>query len=183
MKHPYAVAILLALMLGPAAADVADRSLIESTQVAGFTLQTPAREAFETLKSRGFDTGDLATYEDWWQSGLFAVKGDRRAPEGHVEIVLSRNGDQLVEIREHWIRLASPFDVSGEVEAKHNYFGLNADAKDCKTGANLVSASCGVEDADKTVIYLLNFNGNRQRYSVVQRLDLQPAEIARPASR
>ena len=178
MKYRIAIVLLALVATVPlrAVADVADRHLFDRIEVAGITLKTSAREAFEVLKARGFDTGNLETYDDWQQSGLLAVKGDRNAPEGHSEIVLTRNGEQLIEIREHLIRLRNPFDVVAETDAKRSHFGLPADAKDCKTSPNGKAGNCGVEDADRTAVYSLTFNGDRQRYSVVQRLDLKPAE-------
>ena len=166
-----AIAAILPLRV---VADVADRHLFNKVEVAEITLETSARDAFESLIDRGYSIGNLKKYEDWQQSGLNAVKGDRNAPEGHSEIVLTRNGEQLVEIREHLIRLRNPFNVVGEIEAKRNHFGLPADAKDCKTSTNGKAGNCGVQDTDETVIYSLTFNGDRQRYEVVQRLDLQP---------
>lgn len=154
--------------------DVADRQLFYQVEVTGITLQTPAREAFESLIERGFDIGNLRTYDDWQDSGLIAVKGDRNAPEGHFEIVLTRSGERLIEIREHRIRLRNPFDVVAGIDAKRRHFGLPADAKDCKASPNGKGGHCGVEDADQSVVYSLTFNGDRQRYDVVKRLDLQP---------
>jgi|GEM_PF-4223150 len=176
-----AVLVLVGLLSVRANADVADRGRIEAVTVADLTLQTSAREAFNLLKSRGFSTGNLETYEDWWQGGLSAVKGDYNAPGGHVEIVLARNGEQLVEIREHWIRLKEAFDVVSETEAVRSYFGLPADAKDCKVAANRKNANCGVEDADQALVYLLTFNGDRQRYTVVKRNDIMASEGTPPA--
>ena len=89
--------------------------------------------------------------------------------------MLTRNGEQLVEIREHLIRLRNPFDVVGVISERRGHFGLPDDAKDCKTSPNGKAGNCGVEDADQTVIYSLTFNGDRQRYEVVQRLDIKPA--------
>ena len=176
-----ALACVLLLGVSPAQADVADRTRIETVTVADMTLQTSARDAFNLLKRRGFSTGNLETYEDWWQGGLSAVKGDYSAPDGHVEIVLARNGEQLVEIREHWIRLKAAFDVVAETEAVRSYFGLPVDAKDCKVAANQKNANCGVEDADQDLVYLLTFNGDRQRYTVVKRNDIMAAEGTPPA--
>lgn len=178
MKQSIQIVFLIFVALVPVrvVGDTAARELFDGVEVAGFTLTTSARDAFETLKARGFDTGNLNTYDDWQQSGLIAVKGDRNAPEGHAEIMLTRNGDQLIEIREHLIRLRNPFPVVAEIDAKRSHFGLPADARDCKTSPNGKAGACGVEDADQTAVYSLTFNGDRQRYSVVTRLDLQPAE-------
>ena len=180
MNERYRITLIFLALLATiplrAIADIADRHLFDQVEVAGMTLQTPAREAFERLIARGYDIGSLQTYEDWQQSGLNAVKGDRNAPEGHSEIVLTRNGEQLIEIREHLIRLRNPFDVAAGIEAMRNHFGLPADAKDCKTSPNGKAGNCGVEDADRTAVYSLTFNGDRQRYDVVQRLDLKPDE-------
>ena len=178
MKQRISIVFLVMVALFPlrAVADTADRELFDGVEVAGITLSTSAREAFNTLKALRFDIGHLDSFDDWQQSGLIAVKGDRNAPEGHSEIVLTRNGDQLVEIREHLIRLRNPFAVGAEIDAKRRHFGLPADAKDCKTSPNGKAGSCGVEDAERTAVYSLTFNGDRQRYSAVKRLDLQPAE-------
>ena len=177
MKYRFRIALLALIATAPlhAIADIADRHLLDRIEVSGITLMTSARKAFESLKARGFDTGNLETYDDWQDSGLIAVKGDRNAPDGHSEIVLTRNGDQLIEIRESLIRLRNPFEVVAEIDSKRSHFGLPSDAKDCKTSPNGKAGHCGVEDADQTAVYSLTFNGDRQRYSVVKRLDLKPA--------
>lgn len=181
MNYRFAIVWLLSIALAPllAVADIAERHLFDQVQVAGMTLGTHAKDAFNRLKAEGFDTGDLDTYEDWWQSGLIAVKGDYKGPDGQFEIVLTRNGDRLTEIREQRIRLAAPFDVLTEIDAKRSHFGLGPDSQDCMTSPNGKNGSCGVEDADRTAVYLLTFIGDRQRNSVVQRLDLKPAERER----
>ena len=178
MKQRISIVFLVMVVLLPlrAVADTADRELFDGVEVAGITLTTSARKAFDTLKARGYDIGNLQSFDDWEHSGLIAVKGDRNAPDGHSEIVLTRNGDRLIEVRESLIRLRNPFAVVTEIDAKRRHFGLPADAKDCKTSPNGKAGSCGVEDADGTAVYSLTFNGDRQRYSVVKRLDLQPAE-------
>ncbi len=175
--------LVLSLSLPPASADIAERAQLLRITVAGLTLQSSAREAFETLKAQGFDTGHLATYDDWWQSGLVATKGHRNDPDGQFEIALSRNGDQLVEIREHRIRMQTAFDVAGEIEERRRELGLAADSNDCLVASHGKNGSCGAQDADETVMYLLNFNGNRQRYAVVKRLDVKPAELTPPMAR
>ena len=77
--------VLQFLVVAPAAAEnlVRDSAALEQIEIQGVSLSMTAEQAFDALRSAGFQAGNLDTYADWDSDGIEFVSlnwGDAYTP-------------------------------------------------------------------------------------------------------
>ena len=166
------------VLVASAHANEVDAERIENIKVAGVSLSGGAEAAFNHLIEAGYNT-DVETYDEWREAGRSFVKGDvnspSSSPDGYTEIVLLRNGHQLVSISLTYINMQNPMNVDEEHQQVRTALGIPPDAPRCTVAGN--NASCAANDADGTVVYTLQILAGRQRYETATRRGIAPAGL------
>jgi len=141
---------ILACMVGNVSAQelVRDGGLIETVPIQGVTLAMTPEEAFEHLYSQGFRAGDIQEFSDWQQNGIEFVRGTYGSPDGHTSLVLSRNGERIIQISETYSQPGRPLDAESEIGNARRHFGVASDAPSCEA-ANPHNGICSVQDAEE----------------------------------
>lgn len=129
-----------------AAPIIRDAALIETYEVEGISLSTPPEDAFNLLKSRGYDTGEVATFDQWGSSaGLNFFLGDYGL--GDVSsITLSQYDGRLIQISESLNRRG--IDYKGAVNGARSHFNVTTDEIHCRLNAAETGGGCQVRDSD-----------------------------------
>lgn len=147
-----ALVSLAALAAAPLHAKVIvrDEALIATMPIEGVTLSMTPEEAFNRLKSRGYTSQGIPTYDAWTTGGISMVWGTYGGPEGYSEITISRtkSNDRIIEITETFNRPRQPFDVGAEIGAMQNHFSIPSDDPDCHVARGGAGA-CRVADAEE----------------------------------
>ena len=170
----------LALMMFDVGAQdlVGDRSLIETIPIQGVTLAMTPKEAFEHLFAEGFRAGNIQDFDDWQESGIEFVRGTYGSPDGHTSLVLSRNGERIIQISETYSQPGRPLDAEQEIGDAIRHFGIESDAPRCRA-ANPHNGVCSVQDAaeqeDVDLVYSLQVMSIMRMHQVIRNKELSGA--------
>lgn len=136
------------LPIAAAAPILRDATLIETYEVEGISLSTPPEQAFDLLKSRGYDTGEVATFDQWGPSaGLTFFLGDYS--KGDVSsITLAQFEGRLIQITESLNRRG--IDYKAAVNGARSHFNVTTDEIHCRLNAAETGGGCQVRDSDES---------------------------------
>lgn len=132
--HPLEAAVL-----------VRDAELVATMPIHGVTFKTTPKEAFERLRSLGFEAGNIRTFDDWNTDGIEFVRGTYAGPEGISRITMLRKDGRITGISETWNRAHDHFDAFALVAEAKRHFGVPDGDKEC-LAASATSGRCRVQD-------------------------------------
>jgi len=155
---------------------VRDAAALERVEIQGVSLSMTPEQAFDALRSAGFQAGNLDAYEDWDTGGIEFVRGTYGSSEGYSSVGMTRKDDRLVIISETYNAPGSPLDANAEINAVKNQLGLPAETTRCRTnGAN--NGSCQVQDAsepaDVNIRYTLQILSTMRMASITRTKELR----------
>lgn len=142
-----AAALVFAALQTHAAELVRDRQLIETVPFQGVALEMAPKQAFEHLRSLGYQAGNIDTFEDWDTDGIEFVRGTYGGDDGESRITLSRKNGRLTHMTEMWNRPRNKFRAPLLISDARGHFGIAADDPKCVANGEF-AGNCRVQDAE-----------------------------------
>lgn len=141
------VANLLLAVPSAASEPVAGTRLLETIAIQGVTLSMSPRQAFDHLKSAGFQAGNINSFAEWEDDGIEFVRGTYGSPDGFWSVTVSRSGEQIIRISETFNAPGMQLDAEAEIGAVKRHFGFTDETRQC-AAPRPNSGTCSARDAE-----------------------------------
>ncbi len=147
---------------GNSSADlVRSASLIESIPAQGVTLAMTPEQAFEALILRGYNAGEIVSFDQWRSGSIEFVKGGPQDASGESWISLGRQRGRLINISEMSNRPpGGRFDYESEIARVKEHFAVSDEEQGCGVNTRRGAGACSVNDGDQQKPLIFNIQVN-----------------------